>query len=286
MAGSILGEPINSSTATLQYSMFSLVSGVTVWGVSHFVLNAQTVWGANVNVEGWTFINSSLSLRLPIGCTTGCTSEIPELFMGGSFITATIGGISQTLELPMGVESAYLNPFGGPIVISSLENPTSPAIFLVATYNVGRIDWYGVQMAGYAAGTFGKSTGQGSFLMNVNSKENLITGIEQDRGTISLTGVGPNGQNIQGTFKGTSVVPMLGATDCSAQFGLPSGTCTMTGLNSTGIMNLHGGNYHIIGAYHTIWNIPAVTFGSTVSGTAYPAVHKGHDHQMEHNSDN
>ncbi len=283
MTASIMGQPINPYTATLDYSMFSLVDGLNTWGYSHLVLNAQTVGGQNVNVEAWTFINDSMSLELPIGCSTTCTSEIPEFFMGGSIVTVALGSNSQTVELPMGIESAYLNPFGGPIVISSLENPINPAIFLVANYTVANINWFGVQMGGQVSGTFGKTSGQGIFTMNVNSRENLVTGIEQDRGTIVLTGVGPNGQNVEGTFRGTSVVPTTGALPCPSSLGLPPTTCTMLGLNSAGSMKLHSGNYQIRGAYATAWGIPAIGFTSTVSATATPMHdHSHHSHnQME-----
>ncbi len=287
--GIVNGSIINPVTSTLRYSMYSVVQGLNTWGISHLMLREQTIRGQNVYVRAWTFINYALpAAELPFGCSTACTSEIPAMFVGGSVITMSIGGVTQTVQLPVGIESAYLNPFGGNLLISSLDSTTNPTISLIANYTVGNIYWQGVQMAGLGASTFGAGE-SGNFAMNVNSAENLFSGVEYDHGTIALTGVGPNGQNIQGTFHGISVVPTKGEFPCPYSPtgpNFPPGTCMMTGLNSTGSMNLFSGNYHIVGAYHTVWNIPSVTFTSTVSGTAYPLVHdNGHNSQMENNYD-
>ncbi len=286
------GNPITD--ANLQYSMFSIVDRMNTWGFSHLQLSGMSAEG-QVNIDAWTIINNSVpAALLPLGCSQGinCTSEIPAMFVGGSIITASVGGTTKTLELPMSIESAYLNPFGGPIVITSLENLTNPAIVIVANYTVANINWYGVQMAGMVGGTFGSSIGHGAFAMNVNSRENLVTGIEHDSGTIVLMGVGPHGKNIEGTFRGTSIVPpgTSPAAKAATQALCPStllyfGACTMTGLNSTGTMSLRSGNYQITGSYVTGWGIPAIGFNSTVSATATHAHHNNHHQQTEY-SDN
>jgi hypothetical protein len=282
--GSVDNHMINPKTATIYYSMDSYVNGLNVWGYSNLELNAKTMGGKSVSIRAWTAINNAIpAVELPLGCKTNCTSEIPAFFAGGSFVKITIAGHTETHELGFVIESAYLNPFGGPIVLSFVDSKYNPVITLAATYTTGRITWTGVQMGGFA----NSSKDIGTFAMNVNSRENLVTGIEYDNGTIALFGVGPKGHNLGGTFQGTSWVPTLGASDCSAAFGLPPGTCTMTGLNSTGTMNLFGGHYQVVGHYHTIWGLPAIGFRSTVTGFAYPIHHHdGQYSQMESTTGN
>ncbi|MGI0085846.1 MAG: hypothetical protein ACREBQ_12265, partial [Nitrososphaerales archaeon] len=182
---------------------------------------------------------------------------------------------------PIGIESASLNPFGAPIIITSLEDQTNPAIVMVTTYNVATIQWRNVQMGGYAGGEIGTNPPvQGEFAMNVNSFENLLTGAEHDHGTISLV----LGQQVfTGRFHGISVVPTATAFSCNPSLGFP-GTCTMTGLNSRGTMSLFGSGLRIHGTYQTVWLIPAIGFTSTVSATATPMRHW--DNQVRQDSDN
>lgn len=270
MGSEIMGHWVDSQTSSLQYSMFSVVHGMNVWGVSHFVLEAQTMDGQDpqsVTVEAWTFINESQSMPIPVGCVTNCTSEIPLFFVGGSEAIVKMGGQTITMPLVTTIESPYLNPFGGPIVISMMTQKGDPAIVLIAKYNVGTINWYGVKMGGIVAQTNGvtQSAHLGSFTMYVNSKENLVTGVEYDRGRIALMGV--KGDNFEGRFYGISTVPKTGEYDCSSMFWLPPGTCTMTGLESAGTMNLRGGNFVLTGSYETMWAIPAVGFASSVRAT-------------------
>lgn len=267
MGSEVMGLPINYQTATLHYSMFSVVHGMNVWGVSRFVLKAQTLDAQSVTVEAWTFINESQFISIPVGCVTNCTSEIPLFFLGGSEAIVKMGGQTITMPLVTAIESPYLNPFGWPIVISMMTQKGDPAIVLIAKYNVGTINWYGVKMGGIVAQTNGvtQSAHLGSFTMYVNSKENLVTGIEYDQGRIALMGV--KGNNFEGRFYGISTVPTTGEYDCSSMFWLPPGTCTMTGLDSAGTMNLRGGNFVLTGSYETMWAIPAVGFASSVSAT-------------------
>ncbi|HKW05553.1 MAG TPA: hypothetical protein VJN71_09670 [Nitrososphaerales archaeon] len=267
MGSEVMGFPINSQTATLHYSMFSVVYGMNVWGVSHIVLKAQTMDGKSVNVESWGFINESQFMPIPVGCAKNCTSEIPFFFMGGSEVEVNMGGKTMTMPLAVSIESPYLNPFGGPIVISMMTQQGSPAIVLIAKYNVGTINWFGVKMGGVVAQTndVAQTAHPGSFAMNVNSRENLVTGVEYDQGRIALMGL--KDHNFEGTFYGISTVPSAGEQDCSSWFWLPAGTCTMTGLDSAGTMNLRGGNFALSGTYVTMWAIPAIGFASSVSAT-------------------
>src|SRR5579864_220246 len=267
MGSEVMGLPINNQTATLHYSMFSVVYGMNVWGVSHIVLKAQTMDEKNFSLEAWAFINESQSMPIPVGCVKNCTSEIPFFFVGGSEAVVSMGGKTITMPLAVSIESPYLNPFGGPIVISMMTQQGSLAIVLIAKYNVGTINWHGVKMGGVVAETNGvaQSAHLGSFAMYVNSRENLVTGVEYDQGRIALIGV--KGHNFEGRFYGISTVPSTGEYDCSSMFWLPTGTCTMTGLDSSGTMNLRGGNLELSGTYVTIWAIPAIGFASSVSAT-------------------
>lgn len=284
--GQVVGAMINgvpmAPGATLEYYMNAQVSGISTNGFFVLSFRGTNALGQSVRVLSYGQVFSTPNaIGIPYGCTIGvdCTSEIPTFFLSGSQVYTWTAGQESTAQLAIAIESAYLNPFGGPLVISS----TDGSIFIVANYTQATIQWRNVQMAGTVSGTFGGNSATGAFTMNVNSYENLLTGTEYDRGTI---GMSLTQGTFAGYFHGKSVVPTLGATDCSAEFGLPTGTCTMTGLNSAGSMNLFGSGFQISGMYNTVWMIPAIGFTSTVSGTAYPVVHNGHGHQMERNFDN
>src|SRR5487761_236136 len=199
--------------ANLQYYLTAQVSGLSTHGRVAFVLSGMSAEG-QIKVAGvGAVVNSIPAVELPItstgaSCTVGCTSEIPAMFVALTQVTVSVGG--QTVQsgmLPIGIESAYLNPFGGPLVITSMENQNDPAIFIVTTYNVATIQWRNVQMGGVAGGEIGTTLVKGQFSMKVNSFENLVSGTEYDRGTIAL---GLSGQNLRGTFSGISVVPTAG----------------------------------------------------------------------------
>ncbi|MGI0079132.1 MAG: hypothetical protein ACRECH_05870 [Nitrososphaerales archaeon] len=283
--GQVVAAFFNGSAITdarVQYFLTARVSGLSTSGYAGFVLSGTTAEDQQINIVGYgKVVNSVPVVELPLNstggsCTIGCTSEIPAMFVVATQVTVWVEGHEvQSGMLPIGIESAYLNPFGGPIVITSMNDPT---IFIMAKYTQATIQWSNVQMGGYAGGEIGTNQVGGQFSMNVNSFENLVTGKEHDRGTLSLM----LGQQVfTGRFHGISVVPTAGAYDCSATTGFP---CTMTGLNSTGAMNLFGSGLHIRGSYHTIWSIPAIGFSSTVSATATPMHHS--DNQVRQDSDN
>jgi hypothetical protein len=286
--GSLFGVPIKSGS--LSYEMNAEVSGLSAHGISSLALRVELVNGSSVSLEAMGRINESVpATEFPLGCgqphAPGCTSEIPALFVGLDHVSYSIGDSRQRLMLPIGIESAYLNPFGGPILLTSLESATSPAIFIEANYSSATIHWRNVLLAGNVTGTFDSSQVSGVFSMHVRSFENLVTGVERDRGRIILSGVVPNGKPVVGTFQGISIIPPENATNslpCSDLPGWPqgflSGTCTATGLTSMGTMNLHSGKIHITGTYETIWSTPAVGFMSFVNATAT----LGRSHEPSH----
>ena len=197
-------------------------------------------------------------------CTVGCHSQVPLLFTG----IATITGAGRPMILPVGIESAYWNPFGGPIVITSLDSQTNPTLLLVVTYNVATINWSRVQLQGIASGTFGAQSVSGSYVTTTNSFENLVTGIEQDSGKIAFTGMSVPSLDAVGTLQGTTTFNLVGSIDCSPLTGLPEGTCTATGASSLGtfqMSGLHG--LSISGSYSTVWSVPSLFTTTTVVAT-------------------
>ncbi len=190
-------------------------------------------------------------------CVSGCTSEIPVLFTG--IATITTHGSSQPTVLPIGIESAYWNPFGGPIVITSLDSPTNPTLLLIVTYNTATIDWSQVQLQGIVSGTFGSNAIFGGYATLTNSHENLVAGTEQDSGQIFLIGMSDSSLSAQGRLSGTTSFTLAGSQDCSSAFGLPEGTCTSTGATSSGHfqMTSTGGN-KIVGSFNTAWSVPSL----------------------------
>jgi len=104
----------------------------------------------------------------------------------------------------------------------------------------------------------------GSFLENIVTTENYVTGTAKDNGTIALMGMTPKDLNAKGTFRGTSTIPTTGTIDCSpAQ--LP-GTCMETGFDATGSFSLlNHKSWSIQGTYNVQWPAPSIVFGCTIT---------------------
>jgi hypothetical protein len=194
-----------------------------------------------------------------------CNSEIPLLFTGVATIQSDGG--SDTLQIPIAIESPYWNPFGGPIVITSLDSTTNPSIFLEVSYNTASIGWAGVQLQGELAGTFGTEEVSGLYNQVTNSQENLVAGTEFDGGSVSFTGMSDPVLNAYGAFSGHTTFSLAGSFDCASVFGLPEGTCTATGATSDGSFWMIGAQgAFIVGTYHTIWSVPSLFTQTTVLG--------------------
>jgi len=274
MSALVLGTQVPTMNSQLYYSLNAMVSGLTATGSASFDFVARSSPGARMEVKGFIRINSMTpAVLFPLGCTpgAGCTSAIPALFNGIASISVTTSGGQNgnnnwnnngiTMSLPIEIESPYLNPFGGPILIAT----GSDEIVLVATYSQARIQWTGVQMGGSVQGTIAGASVSGSFGMVVNSAEDLVSGVEFDHGSIAFFGMSSSSDDASGTFIGFSAIPHGSTLACS---GFPPGTCFETGLQSSGVFSQTtvSGQW-LSGTYSTSWNVPAVTFTSSVSGT-------------------
>jgi hypothetical protein len=194
-----------------------------------------------------------------------CNSEIPLFFTG--IATVQSKGGSGSSQIPIAIESPYWNPFGGPIVITSLDSMTNPSIFLVVSYSSATIYWAGVQLQGGISGAFGTGSVSGSYSQSVNSWENLVSGSESDSGSIAFTGMTNPILNAKGGFFGHTTFTLAGKLDCPPEFGLTEETCIATGATSDGSFWMIGGHGSLIsGTYHTVWSVPSLFTMTTVMG--------------------
>ena len=262
VAAWILGTSVNPMDSILHYNLSAVVSGLTATGTASFDLKTRTSHRSYTEAKGTFEIDSMTpAVLFPLGCTAylNCTSAIPALFNGTGTVTVSSDSGVATMSLSMGFESAYLNPFGGPIFFVS----NSSEVLVIADYSQARVQWTDVQMGGIAAGTFGAAPVSGSFGMLVNSSEDLRTGIEMDQGAIYFFGMSNPAVNGFGTFIGHSTIPKGSSVACP---GFPSGTCNLTGLKSSGVFSMtmdSGGVF--TGRYTTVWATPAVVFSSNIS---------------------
>jgi hypothetical protein len=262
VAAWILGTQVNPTNSILHYGLNVEVSGLAATGTASFDLVTQTSHWSYTVVKGTVDIDAMTpAVFFPLGCTPGldCTSEIPALFNGTGTVTVSSGRSVATMSLNMGFESAYLNPFGGPVFFAS----NSGAIIVIADYSQARVRWTDVQMGGTVAGTFNGASVSGNFGMLVNSSEDLKAGTEMDQGAISFFGMSNPALNGLGAFLGHSVIPTGSSVACP---GFPSGTCNLTGLESSGFFTMTTASGGVLsGRYTTIWATPAVLFSSSIS---------------------
>ncbi len=255
VTGEYNGQPI---TGPISYHVDATVSGLTTTGSA--AISAGTgSQGIKVSIQISSEIPAAVFPLNPdlSNCATGCTSEIPLLFTGVA--TITTHGSSTPNVLPVAIESAYWNPFGGPIMITSLENPTNPALLLIVTYNMATIDWSNVQLQGVVSGTFGGNQIAGGYMTVTNSHENLVAGTEQDNGQIFLAQMSDSSLNAAGTLSGTTSFNLVNSFDCSSLFGLPPGTCTATGASSSGHFSMTtSSGSKIVGSFSTTWSVPSL----------------------------
>jgi len=256
----IAGQPVDPTTATLQYRLFATQSGLTTNGYASLSFTGTTTGGAAVSVSGRFSVSSIVpAAELPYGCTTTCNSALPFFFVGtSSNAQMTIAGSTQTVTETLSIESPYFNPWGAPIVLASADN----SIVIAATYTQGSILWAGTKVGGAMFGTFGNSAASGTFNMTSGEYENLVKGTTFDAGTISFSSMNPSSLNARGFYTGSSTIPTTGTYDCSASTGIP-GTCTETGFQSGGQFTMNG----MSGGYNTSWGVPAMGFSSSVNAT-------------------
>jgi uncharacterized protein YfiM (DUF2279 family) len=282
---SIVGYTFDSAQPVhFTYYLSASVNGLSSSGVAFFDLTASLVGGGTVTIMGYAPINSQVpALCLPSGstsgmCAPGDTSSIPAFFVSSNTMLLIVTNLNghtsmQTQTLPMLFESAYMNPFGAPIVLGSADSFAT--LLIITPYSTGTVSWNGVVTEAQVMGTYGTTSVSGNLVQVTSEHENLVTGTSNDHGTMALSHmVDSNGNPVsaldaRGTFSGTSVTPMQGGVDCSSSIGFPVGfgVCTMYGFDSTGTFNLSGSHTMISGSYSTVWGIPAFTFTASATGT-------------------
>ena len=255
------GYTLDASQA-LTFTISAQVTGLLTSGSASLYLTGN-------NGSHSIVVNSSILLGdmvaaadIPVGCTTTCNSAIPLFFLGAATTTVTVDGLpAATPSTPLfDLESPYLNPWGAPIVLTSDDG----SVFIVATYDTGTIQWQGTETGGAVTGTANGSPASGSLDIISHENEDLVAGTASDSGTIALTGMSPAFLNVQGTYSGTSSIPLTGTSDCSGYTGFP-GTCTNTGFQSTGTATMQNSQVVVTGSYSTTWDAPALDYSSTLT---------------------
>jgi hypothetical protein len=206
-----------------------------------------------------------------------CNSEIPLFFTGVATVQSQGG--HDASQIPIAIESPYWSPFGGPILIVSLDSATNPSIYLVVSYESATINWSGVQLVGaVAGGLFGtEPITSGNYGQSVFSQENLVTGNEFDLGKITFAGMSDLALDGSGGFYGRTTIATAGSFDCSPEFAFPGvpplpespQTCTATGANSAGSFFMAGQGTFVSGSYNTVWSVPSLFTVTTVIGAVY-----------------
>ncbi len=287
ISASLAGYNINQSKPMqFNYYLFADVEGLSVSGGAFFALTASLEDGRNITIVGYAVLSGEVpavcfpSYNTSGVCEPGDTSAIPAFFLSIQYseLFITISGPHQQsssnveelkiISIPMAFESAYLNPFGAPLVLGSADGFAT--LLIIAPYNTGTVSWSSVVTAGQINGTYGATTSVSGVLNQVTSEqENLVSGTALDHGIITVSNMveSSNGHPLQaldatGRFHGASIIPKQGGIDCSASIGFPagSGLCTEYGFLSTGTFKMYGQNSTISGSYSTNWGIPALTF--------------------------
>jgi len=274
---SILGQVVDPSTAVFNESLFASVDDLATSGTANFSLSGEFLGNETSFILGGTIeiADAIPAEAFPLGCWDGitlplspaCTSQLPGFFVG---IGTLEGTVSSSLQLPLGmeIESAYLNPgpLLGPLVLAS----TNDSVVIVFSYAAATIDWQDIQTSGSLAGTLGTTPVNGLFNMTTNAHEDLFAGTETESGTMAFYDMTPSYLDASGSFSGSSTIPSSNTIDCSLITGI-AGTCTETGLASSGNFTLDPSDALIQGAYDINWSVPAVSF----SGTSTALVSQG-----------
>jgi hypothetical protein len=268
---SIAALPSVSSWTDIEYSLNATVNGLASTG--RFKLHMQGL-ASNGNIIHMR-IDAAVVGSIPAvcfpsysvngTCAASDTSEIPAFFLVAGYMRSNASTNDSPTLVSLAIEVAALNPFGGPIVISSA---TDSSILIVATYNHARTFWQGVQVAGILTGTMGKDDKpvSGSFVENIATTENYLKGTATDAGQISMFGMAPGDLNSKGSFHGTSTIPTTGTMPCPASLGLPPGTCVETGFDSRGSFDLmNHKSLPIEGTYDVQWPAPSIFFGGSIN---------------------
>lgn len=268
-----LGSETVPPGSTMQYSMTSSVSGLSASGSFQMSITGTTTDGQSVSyTASGPIVGMIPSICFPGydspdangNCPATDSTTIPAFFVAEVSTTETLGSSTTTNELTMLIEAPIMNPWSSPIVISSTDGSVS----VVTTYSSATATWSDVQLAGTLSGTYNNGqSATGTFSQVANANENFVTGSETEFGSVTMHGMSPAALNSQGVYVGSSTVPTAGSYDCSALVGLPEGTCTETGLVSSGSFAMLGHHSVITGTYNVNWPAPSVTFSGTITGT-------------------
>jgi hypothetical protein len=276
---SILGESVDSSTAVFAERASASVDGLATSGSAAFSLSGVMANGSSFSIRGPIGIAGAIPAEaFPLSCwdqvtlplPASCTSQVPAFYVGsGTFDVKVTHSWQVSQEMDM--ESAFLNPFGGPIVWGSIDPSTGfpdagSDILLVFTYSAAAINWQDVQTGGSINGTLGTTPVSGSFTQTTSAHENLFAGTETESGTLTWTGMTPSSLDVSGAFSGSSTIPTANEIDCSATIGIP-GTCTETGFSSMGNYSLSSSVTRIRGTYDLTWAVPALSFSGPSTAT-------------------
>jgi len=276
MSGGVLGLALDTSTpglsgvtwTSVNYNLSAKVDGLTTSGSFILHLVGTDAYGNAINLRMHTTVDSSIpavcfpSYTITGACITSDTSEIPAYFIANGHVRVQNGTTaSPRSDVTLVIEDAALNPFGAPIVISSMDG----SLLVVATYDHAKTVWDGVQTAGVVTGLMWKSTlVSGGFSQKIATEENYVTGTATDKGQIALVGMTPSSLNSHGKFEGTSTIPTTGEIDCSPA-SLP-GTCTETGFLSVGSFTMTDPKGSSLqGTYDVQWPTPSILFGGTIT---------------------
>jgi len=271
LAAFIDGQQVDTSTADFAESVSASVDGLVTSGTATFSLSGGFLCAPTPCTETSFSTGDTIDISdaipaeaFPVGAPcawdgvtlplpAGCTSQVPAFFFG-----------TGTLDVPgWYLESAFLNPFGGPIVWAS----TDDSVVLVFTYDAAAIDWADVQTSGSLTGTLGTTPVTGSFTQTTSAHEDLFAGTETESGTLTFLGMTPSSLDATGPYSGSSTIPTSGEIDCSAVTTQIAGTCTETGFSSAGEFTLDPGHTLIQGTYDIAWAVPALSFSGPSTAT-------------------
>jgi len=267
VSGVINGEPV--SPGHMNFGLTARVHNLAVNGWGFLELSG---FNAQITING--AIPAAIFPLSPDGSncdpTSGaCNSEIPLYFTGMAFVNT---GNGDPVQVPIGIESAYWDPLGNPIVITSLE-PGGFTFSFVVAYSSATITWSGVQLQGGFEGTLGNEPVSGAYSQVTFSQENLLRGTESDFGTIAFADASDASIDGQGHFFGHTTFTAAGGVDCSMppfNFPVPEGYCLATGATSNGSFSMTVGHgAFILGTYQTIWSVPSLFTTTTVIASMF-----------------
>jgi len=270
--GQLVSGMINNDPVTSDYVSFQLqayVHGLSVEGQGS--LNLPTGFKAQIMIDD--VIPAAVFPLNPDGSscdplTQTCNSEIPLFFTGSAFINT---GRGDSEHAQVEIESAYWDPLGGAIVISSM-GPGEITFSFVVKYTTATISWLGVQLQGVFGGYLGTEPVSGAYNQVTYSQENLLTGTESDFGSIAFVYATDPTLNGEGFFFGHTTFNTVDSFDCAPLFGFPilEGYCLATGATSDGSFFMAGGQgAFIVGVYETIWSVPSITTATTVMASVF-----------------